>query len=130
MLGELWETLQCAVLDLQPSKCQWLPLQSSTMLESAPIGGHVVPWVTEIQMTILWTVISAPDPAGAATRHRLQQAWEAWWANRSILRCWRAGFLARARLFNKCCVLGGDVGHGDGGDYVDRRAGKRCLPRH
>lgn len=85
-------------MDLQPRKCQWLAMQAATAIESLRVGDHTVPRVEQI--TALGTAISTSDPAGAATRHRMQQAWTTWWANSALLRCWKVGFAARARLFN------------------------------
>lgn len=80
MLGELWETLRRA---LQPNKCQGLQLQSSAEFESLPIGDHDVP--RAVQMAGLATVASAHGPGRSGHPSRLQQAWKAWWASRSLL---------------------------------------------
>lgn len=66
-------------MDLEPSKCPWLPVQSETAIECLRVGDQAVPRVDQI--TVLGAVVSTSDPAGAAIRHRLQRAWKAWWAN-------------------------------------------------
>lgn len=75
MLSELWDTLQRVSMDLQPNKCQWLALHSSSDMDALVVGEHPVPNVSQI--TVLGTVLDASDPAGAATKHRMANAWKA-----------------------------------------------------
>lgn len=58
------------------------------------------------------TVIFAHDPAGVAARHRLQQAWKAWW--KTVSSC------------GQRCNFGGMVGHGYGCCW---REGQGCVFR-